>query len=57
MLDVSIVLYHPLWEQNVLPLVEELQRAICIRKIALIDNSEQSSQLLFDKQIFQDSSE
>lgn len=57
MLDVSIVLYHPLWEQNVLPLVEELQRARCVRKIALIDNSEQSSQTLFEKQKFQDSSE
>lgn len=57
MLNVSIVLFHPMWEQNVLPLVKELQRARCVRKIALIDNSEQSSQLLFDKQIFQDSSE
>jgi len=40
MLNISIVLYHPKWEQEVLPLVEELLRVKCLRKIYLLDNSE-----------------
>lgn len=40
MLNISIVLYHPRWEQEVLPLLEELLRVQCLRKIYLIDNTE-----------------
>lgn len=40
MLNISIVLYHPKWEQEVLPLVEELLRVKNLRKIYLLDNSE-----------------
>ena len=41
MLNISIVLYHPKWEQEVLPLVEELLRIKHLRKIYLLDNSEE----------------
>ncbi|MBO4454611.1 MAG: hypothetical protein J5761_06115 [Paludibacteraceae bacterium] len=44
MLNISIVLYHPRWEQEVLPLVEELLRIKNLRKIYLLDNSEKKSQ-------------
>ena len=40
MLNISIVLYHPNWEQEVLPLVEELLKVKNLRKIYLLDNSE-----------------
>ena len=40
MLNISIVLYHPKWEQEVLPLVQELLRIKNLRKIYLLDNSE-----------------
>ena len=40
MLNISIVLYHPKWEQEVMPLVEELLRVKKLRKIYLMDNSE-----------------
>ena len=40
MLNISIVLYHPKWEQEVLPLVQELLRSKNLRKIYLLDNSE-----------------
>ena len=40
MLNISIVLYHPNWEQEVLPLVEELLRVQCLHKLYLLDNSE-----------------
>ena len=40
MLNISIVLYHPNWEQEVLPLVLELLRVKNLRKIYLLDNSE-----------------
>ena len=40
MLNISIVLYHPKWEQEVMPLVGELLRVKCLRKIYLLDNSE-----------------
>ena len=40
MLNISIVLYHPNWEHEVLPLVEELLRVKNLRKIYLLDNSE-----------------
>ena len=43
MLNISIVLYHPRWEQEVLPLVEELLRVKNLRKLYLIDNSEEKS--------------
>ena len=41
MLNISIVLYHPNWEQEVLPLVEELLHVTNLRKLFLIDNSEE----------------
>ena len=41
MLNISIVLYHPRWEEEVLPLVQELLRVTNLRKIYLLDNSEQ----------------
>ena len=40
MLNISIVLYHPDWKQEVLPLVEELLHVNYLQKIFLIDNSE-----------------
>jgi len=40
MLNISIVLYHPNWEQEVLPLVEELLRVKNLHKVYLLDNSE-----------------
>lgn len=43
MLNISIVLYHPKWEQEVLPLVEELLKVKNLRKIYLLDNSEESN--------------
>ena len=42
MLNISIVLYHPNWEQEVLPLVTELLKVQHLRKIYLLDNSEPS---------------
>jgi len=47
MLNISIVLYHPKWEQEVLPLVTELLKVKCLRKIYLLDNSEESSKEFF----------
>jgi GT2 family glycosyltransferase len=46
MLNISIVLYHPKWEQEVLPLVEELLKVKNLQKIYLLDNSEVKSQEL-----------
>lgn len=40
MLNISIVIYHPKWEQEVLPLLEELLKVQSLRKIYLLDNSE-----------------
>lgn len=40
MLNISIVLYHPKWSQEVLPLVEELLKVKNLGKIYLLDNSE-----------------
>ena len=40
MLNISIVLYRPNWEEEVLPLVEELLRVKHLRKLYLLDNSE-----------------
>ena len=42
MLNISIVLYHPKWEEEVLPLVHELLRVKNLRKIYLLDNSEKA---------------
>lgn len=42
MLNISIVLYHPNWEQEVLPLLRELLRVKNLRKIYLLDNTEPS---------------
>ena len=39
MLNISIVLYHPKWEQEVLPLVDELLKVKNLRMIYLLDNS------------------
>ena len=47
MLNISIVLYHPKWEQEVLPLVEELLKVKNLRKIYMLDNSEESSKEFF----------
>ena len=44
MLNISIVLYHPKWEQEVLPLVTELLKIKNLRRIYLLDNSEAKSQ-------------
>lgn len=41
MLNISIVLYHPHWEEEVLPLVAELLRATNLNKLYLLDNSEE----------------
>ena len=43
MLNISIVLYHPKWEQEVLPLVTELLKVKNLRRIYLLDNSETKS--------------
>ena len=40
MLNISIVLYHPKWEEEVLPLLRELLRVKNLRKIYLLDNTE-----------------
>ena len=40
MLNVSIVLYHPDWAGEVIPLVEELLRIVYVHTIYLVDNSE-----------------
>ena len=42
MLNISLILYHPKWEQEVLPLVTELLQIKNLRKIYLVDNSEAS---------------
>ena len=39
MLNISIVLYHPKWEEEVLPLLRELLRVKNLRKIYLLDNN------------------
>ena len=49
MLNISIVLYHPQWEQEVLPLVRELLRVRCLRKIYLMDNSEEQADKKIEK--------
>lgn len=41
MLNISIVLYHPKWEQELVPLLEELLRVRCLHTIYLLDNSEE----------------
>lgn len=41
MLNISIVLYHPKWEQEVIPLLTELLQVTNMEKIYLLDNSEQ----------------
>ena len=41
MLNISIVLYHPKWEEEVLPFLRELLRVKNLRKIYLLDNSEE----------------
>ena len=42
MLNISIVLYRPKWEEEVLPLVTELLRVKNLHKIYLLDNSEKA---------------
>ena len=46
MLNISIVLYHPKWEQEVLPLVTELLKVHNLRRIYLLDNSENKGERL-----------
>ena len=41
MLNISIVLYRPKWEEEVIPLLQELLRIRNLRKIYLLDNSEE----------------
>ena len=41
MLNISIVIYRPKWEQEVLPLVRELLRVKNLHKLYLLDNSEE----------------
>ena len=41
MLNISIVLYHPRWQQEIVPLVNELLRIRCLEKIYLLDNSKE----------------
>ena len=40
MLNISIVLYRPKWEEEVIPLLQELLRIRNLRKIYLLDNTE-----------------
>lgn len=40
MLNISIVLYRPKWEEEVIPLLQELLRIRDLRKIYLLDNTE-----------------
>ena len=40
MLNVSIVLYHPDWAGEVIPLIKELLRVVYIHTVYLVDNSE-----------------
>lgn len=42
MLNISIVLYRPRWEEEVLPLLTELLRVKNLRKLYLLDNTEPS---------------
>lgn len=44
MLNVSIVLYHPDWENEVLPLVGELLKVQCLHRLYLVDNSEERAE-------------
>ncbi len=39
MLNISIVLYHPDWENEVNPLVQELLKVKCLHRLYLVDNS------------------
>ena len=43
MLNCSIVLYHPKWKEEVLPLLDELLRVQALQKIYLLDNSEEKA--------------
>lgn len=40
MLNISIVIYRPKWEQEIIPLVTELLKVKNLRKIYLLDNTE-----------------
>ena len=46
MLNISIVLYHPKWEEEILPLLTELLCVKQLRKIYLLDNSEEKCENL-----------
>ncbi len=46
MLNISIVLYHPEWKQEVIPLITELLRTKNLHKIYLLDNSKQKCEKL-----------
>lgn len=43
MVNISLVLYHPRWQEELIPLLEELLRVKSLRKIYLVDNSEEAS--------------
>ena len=52
MLNISIVLYNPNWEEQVLPLVRELLQVQSLRMIYLLDNSE--SREVYPKSVIKD---
>lgn len=49
MISISIVLYHPDWEGEVLPLVTELLATSQLRRLYLVDNSETDARALVPK--------
>lgn len=43
MLNISIVIYHPQWEKELVPLLQELLRVKHLQRIYLLDNSEEKT--------------
>lgn len=55
MLNISIVLYHPRWQEEVLPLLAELTQVQHLRRIYLVDNSEErASEEVLDLPLMED---
>ena len=46
MFNISIVLYKPRWQQELLPLLEELLKIRSLRTIYLVDNSPQKTDVI-----------
>ena len=46
MFNISIVLYKPRWQQELLPLLEELLKIRSLRTIYLVDNSPQKTDII-----------